>query len=148
MRWKFHDLRNGVLDLRKKKYIYDLIVQVLLILAVLHLFRQIPNKIQASYWASVLFVLLPISMMIREWLFCKLNNKLWWFAVLQFWLFFAIPIFSLRIIYPRESLSELSLLGFPVKYLHSASNISYLLLMGMTIFSILREIKKEKSKDQ
>jgi cytochrome bd-type quinol oxidase subunit 2 len=133
--------------MRKKKYIYDLIVQVLLILAVMQLFRQIPNKIHASYWASVLFVLLPISMMIREWIFCRLRNKLWWGAVLQFWLFFAIPLFLLRILYPKISLSEVEIMGIPVKYLHSTSNYSYLVLICATVFCLIKESRKEKNKD-
>lgn len=130
--------------MRKKKYIYDLIVQVLLIMTVFYLFRSIPNKIQASYWASVLFVLLPVSMMIREWIFCKFRNKLWWGAALQFWVFFAIPIFILRVQNPYLSLSEIEVLGLKVKHFHTLSNFSYLILVGATILSIFRERKKQE----
>ena len=134
--------------MRKKKYVYDLIVQILLILAVMQLFRQIPNKIQASYWASVLFVLLPVSMMLREWIFCKFQNKIWWAAVLQFWLIFSIPIFTLRIVHPNANLNDMEVFGIPMKIMHTLSSYSYLLLMGATVLSILKEIKREKNKDQ
>ncbi len=77
-------------------------------------------------------------------MFCKLGNKLWWGAVLQFWLFFAVPIFTLRILYPHSRLIEVEVLGMPMKYLHSLSNVSYFVLVGITILSILKERKIQK----
>ena len=130
--------------MRKKKYIYDVIVQVMLVLVVMQLFRKMPDRIHASFWASTLFVLLPVSMMVREWIFSKWENKLWWFAILQFWVLFAIPIFTLRILNPRVSLNEVEVLGMPVRWLHGVSNYSYLLLMLVSAWSIFRESRRQK----
>lgn len=130
--------------MRKKKYIYDLIVQVLLVVVVIQIFRQNSDKIQASYWASALFVLLPISMMAREWLFARFENWLWWAGALQFWLLFALPMFTLRILHPRTSLDTLIVMQIPVKLWHQVSNYSYMLLFTITLWSLVRLIIKEK----
>ena len=134
--------------MRNKKYIYDLFVQILLIFVVTYLFKSNPNKIQASFWAGALFVLIPISMMSREWVFFKFQNKIWWAAVLQFWLLFALPIFILRIKYSHTPFSEVMVGPFRAQVLHSISSYSYLLLMGVTLWSWWKYRATEKSKDE
>lgn len=130
--------------MRKKKYIYDVIVQILLIVVVMQIFKQNPDRIQASYWAGALFVLLPISMMAREWIFSRWLNKLWWFGALQFWLLFALPIFALRIQYPRTSLDTISVMGVPMKLWHQMSNGSYMLLLLISVWSAIQAHRLEK----
>lgn len=131
--------------MRKKKYLYDLAIQVLLIGVVIMLFKTNPSKVQASYWAGVLFVLMPLSMMSREWIFYKFTNKIWWAGVLQFWLLFALPILILRIQHPETSLNEVSVGPIPVSLWHKISNISYLLLMAVTAWSFWKYRKNEKA---
>ena len=121
--------------MRTKKYLYDFFIQILLILFVMYLFKTSPSRIQASFWAGALFVLMPISMMMREWMFFRGKNKLWWACVLQFWLLFAIPIFALRIIYSHTSLSEVSVGPVPVELWHKISSGSYVILMAATLWS-------------
>jgi hypothetical protein len=121
--------------MRNKKYLYDFVIQILLIFVVTYLFKTNPNKIQASFWAGALFVLMPISMMMREWMFSRFTNRVWWFSVLQFWLLFAIPIFALRIIYSHTSLSEVSVGPIPAELWHHISSYSYLFLMAVTLWS-------------
>ncbi len=121
--------------MRRKKYLYDFCIQVLLIFGVTYLFKMNPNKLQASFWASAMFVLMPISMMSREWLFFKMENRLWWAAVLQFWLIFALPIFILRINYSHTPFSEVSVGPIPAQLWHQFSTYSYLILMGATLWS-------------
>jgi len=131
--------------MRKKKYLYDFVIQILLIGAVIMLFQKSPNKIQASFWASALFVMMPLSMMSREWILFRFSNKVWWGAVLQFWLLFAIPIMTMRILHPRVSLSEVTLGGVPINLWHQLSNISFLFLMSATLWSWWYYRQKEKS---
>ena len=133
--------------MRKKKYIYDLIVQIFLVLVVIYLFRNSPDKIKASFWAGALFVILPTSMMMREWMFFRFTNRLWWFGALQFWILFALPIFILRILNPHVSLETLEPGGDFIKLWHRLSNISYCLLAGVTIYSIWQSHKTQKTKD-
>lgn len=130
--------------MRQKKYIYDLIVQIFLVFVVIQLFRMTPDKIKASYWAGALFCLMPASMMMREWIFFRLTNKLWWIFALQFWLLFAVPIFILRILHPHTSIRELELFGIKMQFWHSVSNFSYLLLMAVTVFCIWKNRKLKK----
>lgn len=133
--------------MRKKKYIYDLIVQIFLVLVVIHLFRSNPDKIKASFWAGALFVVLPSSMMMREWIFFKLTNKIWWMGALQFWVLFALPIFVLRILNPHVSLETLEPGGEFIKIWHRLSNVSYCVFAGATIYSIYMSHKTQKTKD-
>ncbi len=107
----------------------------MLILFVMYLFKTSSSRIQASFWAGVLFVLLPISMMLREWTFFRLKNRIWWVAILQFWIFFAIPIFALRLIYPYTSLNEVSVGPIRVALWHQISSYSYTVLMAVTAWS-------------
>ena len=108
----------------------------------MYLFRSNPDKVTASYWAGALFVLIPISMMMREWIFFKFLNRFWWAAVLQFWFGFALPIFVMRVIHPRESLSGMKIGFIEVDLWHKASNLSYLLLMAVTLLSWFLTRKK------
>ena len=131
--------------MRQKKYLYDLVIQFLLIGVVIMLFKTNPSKLQASYWAGVLFVLMPLSMMSREWIFYRFTNRIWWAGVLQFWLLFAIPILILRILNPDTSLNEVSVGGMPVSIWHQISNMSYILLIAVTGWSAWKYRKKEKA---
>lgn len=121
--------------MRQKKYLYDLFVQIVLIFAVMAIFKLNPSRVQASFWASVLFVLMPISMMMREWLFYRGQNKLWWAAVIQFWLLFAVPIFVLRIQNPHSSISEITVGPISMQLWHQLSNYSYIILFAVTGWS-------------
>ena len=127
--------------MRQKKYIYDFLIQIVLIFGVTYLFKMSPNKIQASFWTAAMFVLMPISMMMREWFFLRLENKIWWGAVLQFWLLFALPIFILRIIHSHESLNDISVGPIPVKLWHQLSSYSYVILMAVTLWSAWKNRK-------
>jgi hypothetical protein len=129
--------------MRQKKYAYDLFVQILLVVVVILLFRMNQSRVQASFWASTLFFLMPLSMMIREWFFFRLENRLWWSAVLQFWLLFAIPIFVLRISYPHTSIGEISIGPLSMGFWHQLSSYSYALLFLITIRSAWK-FKKQK----
>ena len=131
--------------MRPQKYLYDFVIQIALIVVVVALFRTNPDKLHASFWAAALFVLMPLSMLSREWIFYRFTNKVWWASVLQFWLFFAVPIFVLRILHPRTSLDEVSVGFMPVSFWHQASNISYLFMMSATLWSYWNYRKKEKS---
>jgi hypothetical protein len=121
--------------MRPKKYLYDLAIQILLIFVVSFLFKTNANVFQASFWAGAMFVLMPVSMMSREWIFFRFENRLWWAAVLQFWILFALPLFILRIQYPHTSLKEVSVGPIPVQFWHQISSYSYGLLMIVTIWS-------------
>ncbi len=133
--------------MRKMKYIYDLVVQVFLVLVVIYLFQTNPNKIVASFWAGALFVLLPSSMMMREWLFFKKSNKVWWLGAIQFLVLFAIPIFVLRVLNPHVSLETLEPGGEFIKVWHRLSNLSYCVFVGVTIYSIWMGHKTQKTKN-
>lgn len=121
--------------MRTKKYLYDFFIQILLIFVVTSLFKMNPDKLQASFWTAAMFVLMPISMMSREWLFLKWENRIWWAAVLQFWLLFALPIFILRIIYSHTSLNEVSVGPIRAQLWHQISSYSYAILMAVTLWS-------------
>lgn len=131
--------------MRQKKYLYDFVIQILLILAVTYLFKMNTNKLQASFWAGALFVLMPISMMSREWLFFRWGNRLWWAGVLQFWLLFALPIFVLRIRYSHTPFSEVSVGPIPAQLWHHTASYSYLILMAATLWSWWKYRKLSRS---
>lgn len=130
--------------MRRNRFIIYLLLQIAVIVAVTLIFKQKQDiRISASE-AGALFVLLPVVMMLWESVRVGFSRKLWFAGVLQFWLFFALPILGLRALHWETDFKDLSFLGIPGPTLHFWSSKSYLLMMLLTLGEAWRLWKNKK----
>lgn len=130
--------------MRRNRFAIYLLLQLLVILAVTLIFRFSEDKKTASVQAGFLFVLLPIFLLNFEVLRYGFLSKLWLAGVMQFWLFFALPILSLRLLHWEDDFANLSMMGVSGPTLHFWSSKSYLLMMLITLWNAWRSHKNKK----
>ena len=106
--------------------------QIVVILAVLIIFRAIPDRQIAATVAGILFVLLPGILMVLEYRRAQLQEMFWFVAVLQFWTVFALPILGVRLLNWGVPFDHLSVIGIPGPVLHQFSSKSYIVMMAFT----------------
>lgn len=112
----------------RKAFALDMVVLALTVPLVMLTFRLIPDRKLAATLAGVLFVLGPIAMI---WSHRRLPwrvgiDGLWWVAVAQFVLLFAIPILGIRLLFWSTPFEELRFFGVPGPQWHRLANTSYL----------------------
>lgn len=134
--------KTKVLDMRQNPFSKYLFWQAFVIGIVLVIFKMIADRQIAATAAGVLFVGLPLVMIIKEFSRAQFENKIWYFAVLQFWLFFALPILSIRLLNWGVAFDQLSFFGVPGPLLHQWSSKSYMLMMLGTGWVVLKHRKK------
>lgn len=118
--------------MRRNAFFGYLIAEVIVILAVVALFRGIADRQVAATLAGVLFVTLPVVMMVLEYRRAELSQMLWFVVVMQFWTLFALPILGMRLLNWGIPFEQLSFLGIPGPVLHQWSSKSYIAMMVAT----------------
>src|SRR5690606_34976149 len=108
------------------------------ILAVIAIFKLIADRQVAALCAGSLFVLVPLLMMIAEYRAQKLQNWVWLLCALQFWVFFALPIFGMRILNWGTAFNELSFLGISGPTMHELSNKSFMVMLIATAWFLVK----------
>lgn len=116
--------------------------QVVVILAVLVIFRVIAERQIAATVAGVLFVLLPLVLMVLEYRRAQLQEMLWFVALLQFWTVFAVPILGMRLLNWGVPFDQLSFAGIPGPVLHQFSSKSYIVMMAFTAWCWVKLARK------
>lgn len=106
-----------------------------MIFGVVATFNLVEDRQIAATEAGTLFVLLPPLLAWKEYKIARLRRRSFYVGLLQFWLFFALPILGLRIFNWDEPFSNLSILGIPGPALHQFANWSYLLMMALTAWN-------------
>jgi len=124
--------------MRQKRFAAYLAVQTIVIIAVVFIFKLNSDVKIASVQAGTLFVLLPLVLGILEYKKAGLSRASFFVGLLQFWVFFALPILGLRLLNWDMPFNELSFLGIPGSVLHQYANHSYLLMMAMTLWNYFR----------
>lgn len=127
--------------MRINNYLKYLYLQLFVIISVLLIFRFIPDRQVAATIAGLLFVALPLILIIQEYQTQKFKNLFWYAGVLQFWLFFALPILGIRLLNWGMPFDQLSFMGIPGPVLHQYSSKSYILMMVLTVFGWWQEKK-------
>jgi hypothetical protein len=137
--------------MRFKQTSTELISLLVLSLTIVMLFRNF-SKTTASLVASSLFFIVPLGLMKVR--FYKLHSVkaarvLWWVCVAQFWVFFAGPIFYMRLFHWSEQFAQTTLFGIQMGLWHKYSSTSFM-VMGIAIFfaEILEQAKKNRSSDE
>ena len=135
---------TSFLDMRRNAFLGYLMAQVLVILAVLVIFRLIPERQLAATAAGILFVLLPLVLMILEYRRAELQEMLWFVAVLQFWTVFALPILGMRLANWGVPFEQLSVFGIPGPVLHQFSSKSYIVMMAFTAWCWIKLARRSQ----
>lgn len=130
--------------MKKITYMKQTSILFLWVLAVVLLFKFIEIKKTAAIIAGLGFVILPIGIIYVEKQRAKLKSWLVVAGCLQFLLFFAIPIFLLRVIYWESAFDQIYFFGLPASALHRYSNASYLILVGILSFKSFQEWENKK----
>lgn len=108
------------------------------------LFRFGSDRKISSVQAGFLFALLPIILVSIEVLRFGYRGKLWLAGMIQFWVLFALPILTLRLLNWNEEFATLTYMGIPGPMLHQWSSKSYLLMMAITLFEAWRMRQSKK----
>ena len=132
-------LKTTVLNMRQKRFSAYLAFQIVVIISVVLLFKFITDVKVASTLAGILFVALPAALAGYEGKKHGLVRKSFFIGLLQFWIFFALPILGLRLLNWETAFSDLSFVGVPGPMLHKFANHSYLLMMALTFWNFLRK---------
>ena len=118
--------------MRQKRFLVYLLVQALVIVTVVILFKINSDVKVAAAGAGMLFVLMPVILLSIEIRIAGFSKKSWFVGMLQFWVLFAVPILALRVLNWDSDFKDLSFLGVSGPALHYWSNKSYLLMMSVT----------------
>lgn len=119
--------------MRQKRFLIYLLVQALVIIAVTIIFKLNSDRKIAATEAGTLFILMPAVLMCFEASIAGFSKKSWFVGMLQFWIFFAVPVMGLRLLNWDADFKDLSFLGVSGPDLHYWSNKSYLLMMSVTV---------------
>lgn len=136
---------SSFLDMRRNIFLAYLLVEFVVILCVMALFKFIPDRQIAATCAGTLFVLLPAGMMTVEYRRAGFESLYWFVAVMQFWTVFALPILGLRIFNWGVSFEDLSFLGIRGPLLHQWSSKSYMIMMAITAIYWFKLWKTKKA---
>lgn len=131
----------------KSRYRNYILVQLLVVVFVILIFKVMPEKQPASVVASFLFIGSALGVLRYEFKFPNPYRRFSVWAVIIFLTVSAIPIFLLRIFNWGVDFNELTLLGLTGAQMHKVSNYFFILmLIGFFIDSYLL-VLKEKSRD-
>jgi len=125
--------------MRQKRFLAYLAIQVLVIISVILIFKLMTEVKIASTVAGILFVVLPVALGGYEAKTHGLGRRSFFVGLLQFWIFFALPILVLRLFNWDAAFSDLTFLGIPGPVLHKYANTSYLIMMALTFTNFLRK---------
>ena len=123
--------------MRRKTFLQYFVVQVIVIFFVMALFKFIENRQIAATLAGLLFVLVPLALMIKEYMRAGTEENTWFLGILQFWVLFALPILGIRLLNWGVPFDQLSFIGIPGTVLHSWSSKSYTVMMLVTLWTAL-----------
>lgn len=123
--------------MRRKTFLQYFVVQVIVIFFVMAIFKWIENRQIAATLAGLLFVIVPLVLMIKEYRREGTEEKNWFIGVLQFWVLFALPILGIRLLNWGVPFDQLSFIGIPGTVLHSWSSKSYTVMMLVTLWTAL-----------
>ena len=118
--------------MRRNRFFGYLLVQFVVIVAVMVIFRTIEERQIAATVAGFLFVTMPVGLMCWEYKHAEFQETIWFVTVLQFWTIFALPILGLRLLNWGVPFENLSFLGLPGPALHYWSSKSYMVMMVVT----------------
>ena len=130
--------------MKKITYFKQTLFLILWIFVVILLFKFISDRQIAALAAGLGFLLLPAFILGLQ----IVNNKpRSWIVIigcLQFLIFFAMPIFFLRVFNWGTAFNDLFFLGISASDLHRYSNASYFVLVGVMFFKSFNEWRNKK----
>ena len=115
-------------------YIKKAAVLIFWIPVVLFLFRFVNDRQAAAFAAGIGFIVLPTVVLIHEIISRNLRSQLVILSCFQFLIFFAWPIFLLRVLNRETEFNDILFLGISPGILHQYSSWSYLLIVLAVAF--------------
>ena len=129
--------------MRRNAFMGYLAAEIIVILLVMLSFRWIEDRQVAATFAGALFVILPLGMWTLELRHREPQRRLWLASLLQFWIFFALPIMGLRVFNWGVPFDQLSLFGIPGPFLHQWSSKSYMVMVGFTAWEAWKSFRSK-----
>ena len=130
--------------MKKITYFKQTLFLVLWIVVVILLFKFISNRQIAALFAGLGFLFLPAFVLGLQIVDNKLKSWIVVFSCLQFLIFFAMPIFFLRVFNWGTAFNDLFFLGISASDLHRYSNASYFVLVGVMCLQSYNEWRNKK----
>ncbi|MBO9666933.1 MAG: hypothetical protein J7501_08985 [Bdellovibrio sp.] len=130
------------MDMRRNKFLEYLLVQFAVIIAVMIIFKVIPDRQIAATVAGFLFVIMPVGLMAWEYKRAGFEETIWFVGVLQFWTVFALPILGIRLFNWGVPFEQLSFWRISGPALHQWSSKSYMVMMAVTAIRWFKLRKK------
>lgn len=125
--------------MRPKHIVLETLILVMVIPAVILLFRLIPDRKTASVFAGALFVGVPAALSLWRWCRTPRPYKTWWLSIAQFWFVFAVPILAMRLLNWEAEFDSLSWMGLGGREWHQYANKSFILmLLGVLLSDVLQ----------
>jgi D-alanyl-lipoteichoic acid acyltransferase DltB (MBOAT superfamily) len=122
-----------------------LALQVLVVVAVIFIFKLITPKNFAALWAGATFVVSSFLIFFVEFKGRRLKQNWSGFSALAFLLIFALPMLIVRAIYFEIPFDQLSIWGIAGPSFHKLSNFGYMLMvMGVIVDGIKAIIAKSE----
>ena len=128
--------------MKKISYKVQVIALVVWIVVVLCIFRFVPDKQVAGFFASVGFLVLPMLFLVTE--LKSEKNNLHTSALIIFLVCAAWPIFLVRVTTWGEDFSTTDFYGVPSLFLHRLANFLYLGVLASAIYHWCRSALTEK----
>ena len=125
-------------------YVMKAAVLILWIPVVLFLFRFVGDRQTAAFVAGIGFIVLPTVILIHEIVACRLRSRITILSCFQFLIFFAWPIFLLRIFNWETEFNNILFLGASPAILHQYSSWSYLLMVTAVVLQGFIEWRNKK----
>lgn len=119
---------TNFLKMRISHRFFQVLLLSVWIPVVIAIFKIVPDKIQAGHLTGTGFIVLPLILLGNEAL-NPLRSKFVLFSYLQFLVFFAVPIVTMRLMSPTTPFEQIEFLGIPAEVWHKGSNLSYLIMI-------------------
>ncbi len=133
--------------MKKITYLTYTLSLLIWIPVVIILFKFVEDRQIASLIAGLGFLFLPAVLLMKEFKAKQQRSMLVIFCSLQFLIFFAGPIFLLRVLNWNTAFEKIEFFGISPSVLHKYSNISYLLLVAVVVFECAKEwINKKRQR--
>lgn len=121
-----------------KKFLMFLIVEILATLVAVFVFRIIDHRPTAASIAGVSFILVG-ALIILSMRKSPIRKQSWAYKAAWVHLFaFALPMMLFRWINPGVDFNNVTFIIWTGSQFHRASEIFYLILMGLTLFEVFR----------
>ena len=130
--------------MKKISYKVELLAFLVWIPIVVSLFKFSSEAKVAAVYAGAGFVFIPVFFLVLELIKPTHRSVSLILSLIQFLIFFAIPIFGLRIYFWNLPFNQIRIFGISPESLHRYSNLSYFLIIAVLTVKIALQWRNKK----